>query len=76
MSTACTPDLHAAEWFKSTYSDAQGQGDCVRVATNFASTHGAVLVGDTKAPGVHFSVSSEAWSAFVAATVRGEFGAV
>ncbi|MFI6444943.1 DUF397 domain-containing protein [Kitasatospora sp. NPDC050543] len=67
-------DAAGAEWFKSSYSDAQGQGDCVRVSTSFVASHCAVLVGDTKTPGVHLAVSPAAWRDFVAAAAAGEFG--
>jgi Domain of unknown function (DUF397) len=58
-----SPDLSAAEWRKSSYSNANG-GNCVEVASGFP---GAVPVRDSKdpeGPALVFGVSS--WSAFVA----------
>ncbi|WP_380283405.1 DUF397 domain-containing protein [Kitasatospora purpeofusca] len=63
----------AADWFKSTHSDNQGGGDCVRVALNFATSHGFVLIGDTKTPNSHLVITPEAYAAFVSATAQGEF---
>ncbi|MFE2910506.1 DUF397 domain-containing protein [Kitasatospora indigofera] len=78
MSTAPIPgreaiDPAAAQWFKSSHSDAQGQGDCVRIATTFVATHDLVMVGDTKNPDVSIAVSPYAWTAFVRAVADGEF---
>ncbi|MFF2146600.1 DUF397 domain-containing protein [Kitasatospora sp. NPDC058190] len=69
-------DLSTACWFKSTYSDPQGQGDCVQVATNFRTSHDLILIGDTKTPGVHLAISPEAFAAFISATSAGEFGTI
>ncbi|WP_051829981.1 DUF397 domain-containing protein [Streptomyces novaecaesareae] len=70
------PDPSIARWFKSTYSDPQGEGDCVQVAASFLVSHGLVLIGDTKTPGIHLAVSPEAFAAFVSATAAGEFGTI
>ncbi|MFE3502049.1 DUF397 domain-containing protein [Kitasatospora sp. NPDC059146] len=70
------PDPSTARWFKSTYSDPQGEGDCVQVATNFLTSHDLILIGDTKTPGVHLTVSPEAFTAFISATSAGEFGII
>ncbi|MGW0824871.1 DUF397 domain-containing protein [Streptomyces sp. NPDC002845] len=57
-----TPDLTAAAWRKSSYSEG-GANDCVEVADGYA---GIVPVRDSKTPAARplvFSVAS--WSAFV-----------
>lgn len=68
-------DLTAAEWAKSSYSDANG-GQCVEFSRTFAQTHGTVPVRDSKAPhGPALLVSADGWSSFVSALMRGEFPA-
>ncbi|MFE6500110.1 DUF397 domain-containing protein [Kitasatospora sp. NPDC057738] len=69
-------DPSTAHWVKSTYSDPQGDGDCVQVATSFLATHDLILIGDTKTPGAHLAVSPEAFAAFISATSAGEFGSI
>jgi Domain of unknown function (DUF397) len=62
--------LTSASWRKSTYSGGDG-GDCVEVADNLT---GIVPVRDSKDPsGPALTFSPAAWTAFVAATARGEF---
>lgn len=66
-------DLTAAEWVRSSYSDANG-GQCVEFSRTFAQTHGAVPVRDSKNPhGPALIFSAQGWSSFVAALIRGEF---
>ncbi|MDJ1134304.1 DUF397 domain-containing protein [Streptomyces iconiensis] len=56
------PDLTAAQWRKSSYSNAQG-AECVEVADGFP---GVVPVRDSKVPhGPALIIPSAAWSAFV-----------
>ncbi|MER8184079.1 DUF397 domain-containing protein [Kitasatospora sp. NPDC094015] len=40
--------MNSTQWFKSSYSDAQGNGDCVRVSFTHLATTSTVLIGDTK----------------------------
>ncbi|MGW7515138.1 DUF397 domain-containing protein [Streptomyces sp. NPDC054796] len=57
------PDLSAAIWRKSSYSNQEG-GDCVEVADQFP---GVVPVRDSKRPErAVIAVGADAWSAFVA----------
>ncbi|SFE81756.1 protein of unknown function [Actinacidiphila alni] len=71
MST--TPDLTAAAWIKSSYSEGNG-GACVEVAPGFA---GILPVRDSKDPqGPALVFPAEAWNAFLGAVRDGEFGAV
>jgi hypothetical protein len=57
-------------WRKSSYSG--GQGNCVEVCAGQADT---VSVRDSKqAAGPELTVSDQAWSRFVQAIKRGEFG--
>ncbi|WP_406287421.1 DUF397 domain-containing protein [Streptomyces sp. NBC_00209] len=59
-------------WYKSSYIS--NGGDCVEVATNLATTTGAVPVRDSKRPGgPGLSVSTEAFSSFVEGVRTGEF---
>lgn len=59
-----TPDL---DWYKSSYSSAQGD-DCVEVA----ATEQAVLVRDSKdAARPHLAVGRGGWARFVAHAARG-----
>ncbi|MFH0521692.1 DUF397 domain-containing protein [Streptomyces sp. M41] len=63
-----TPDLSAAVWRKSSYSEG-GDNDCVEVADGYP---GIVPVRDSKVPAAHpliFGASS--WGPFVAAVKRG-----
>ncbi len=62
-------------WFTSSYSN--NGGTCVEVAANLAVTRGVVPVRDSKdrsGPALFFS--ADAFSAFVAAVARGDFGQV
>ncbi|MFJ8472414.1 DUF397 domain-containing protein [Kitasatospora sp. NPDC094011] len=70
------PDPSTAHWFKSTYSDPQGEGDCVQVAADFLVSHDLVLIGDTKTPGTYLTVTPEAFADFISATSSGEFDTV
>lgn len=71
MST--TPDLSHADWVKSSYSEGNG-GNCIEWAPTFA-TFGVVPVRDSKAPhGPSLTFESSAWSSFVSAVQREEFG--
>lgn len=71
MST--TPDLTAAEWVKSSYSEGNG-GACIEVAPGFS---GVMPVRDSKDPqGPALVFPAEAWSAFVVAVRGDEFPAV
>ena len=68
-------DLTAAEWTRSSYSDANG-GQCVEFSRTFARTHGAIPVRDSKAPhGPALIFSAESWSSFVSALMRGALAA-
>ncbi|MFI0779717.1 DUF397 domain-containing protein [Streptomyces sp. NPDC021212] len=68
-------NLTAAEWTKSSYSDANG-GQCVEFSRTFAQTHGTVPVRDSKDPhGPALLVSTDGWSSFVSALIRGAFAA-
>ncbi|GAA2247136.1 MULTISPECIES: DUF397 domain-containing protein [Kitasatospora] len=67
------PDLSAATWRKSTYSNGDG-GQCIEVADGFS---GIVPVRDSKDPnGPALVFPSEAWSAFVAGVRAGDFPVV
>lgn len=67
-----SPDLSAAAWRKSTYSNGQG-GDCVEVAD---ALPGIIPVRDSKDPhGPALVFPTEAFAAFVAAVKAGEFPA-
>jgi hypothetical protein len=64
--------LTTAAWRKSSYSDGNN-GDCVEVADNVPDV---IPVRDSKDPhGPALTFSPAAWTAFVAATARGEFPA-
>ncbi|QIY55116.1 DUF397 domain-containing protein [Streptomyces sp. RPA4-5] len=57
-----TPELSAARWRKSSYSNPNG-GSCVEVADDFP---GLVPVRDSKDPhGPALLIPAEAWTAFV-----------
>ncbi|GLW53625.1 DUF397 domain-containing protein [Kitasatospora phosalacinea] len=63
-----------AAWVKSSYSDASGNGDCIEVCTDFATTHDTIGIRDSKDPhGPRLHVTPDAWSAFLTATTTGEF---
>jgi hypothetical protein len=71
MST--TPDLSPAVWVKSSYSG-NGGSNCVEWAPAYA-TSGVVPVRDSKDPhGPALTFGPSAWSSFVAAVQRDEFG--
>ncbi|MFI1520335.1 DUF397 domain-containing protein [Kitasatospora cineracea] len=73
------PDLepNTVAWRKSSYSDNQGQGDCIEIAEAYAATHGMIAIRDSKNPaGRPLVVPVDAWHAFAAAAAAGEFGAV
>lgn len=62
--------LTSASWRKSTYSGGDG-GECIEVADGVT---GLVPVRDSKDPhGPALAFTPAAWTAFVAATARGEF---
>ncbi|WP_073928846.1 Scr1 family TA system antitoxin-like transcriptional regulator [Streptomyces sp. CB03911] len=70
--TSTDVDLSGAPWLKSSYSN--GGGQCIEVAPGF---DGVMPVRDSKDPeGPVLVFPAGAWQAFVAATARGEFGAV
>ncbi len=64
MEAASRPDLTAAAWRSSSYSNQEG-GDCVEVADGFP---GVVPVRDSKNPhGPALVLPAAAWTAFVEA---------
>nr|WP_079181514.1 DUF397 domain-containing protein [Streptomyces sp. Tue 6075] len=66
MQEASRPDLTAAAWRSSSYSNEEG-GNCVQVADGFP---GVVPVRDSKNPtGPALVVPAAAWSAFIAGVV-------
>ncbi|MBV6697797.1 DUF397 domain-containing protein [Kitasatospora aureofaciens] len=67
-----TPDLSAATWRKSSYSNGDG-GQCIEVADGFRSV---IPVRDSKDPeGPALVFPTAAWSAFVAGVKAGDFSA-
>ncbi|MFF4601746.1 DUF397 domain-containing protein [Streptomyces sp. NPDC001339] len=67
-----TPDLTAAVWRKSSYSNNDG-GECVEVADNLP---GLVPVRDSKDPhGPGLLIPGRAWAAFVAGVKAEGFAA-
>ncbi|MFJ9979775.1 DUF397 domain-containing protein [Streptomyces cyaneofuscatus] len=69
METASRPDLTAAAWRSSSYSNAEG-GDCVEVADGFP---GVVPVRDSKNPtGPALVLPATAWTAFIGAVTAPE----
>ncbi|GLW52490.1 DUF397 domain-containing protein [Kitasatospora phosalacinea] len=82
MSTTSRPSPTDLEpglvtWRKSSYSDPQGQGDCIEIAEAYTASHGLVAVRDSKNPtGPALLVPVTAWNAFATATAAGEFGTV
>ncbi|NEE43837.1 DUF397 domain-containing protein [Streptomyces sp. SID8455] len=68
MEAASRPDLTAAAWRSSSYSNQEG-GNCVQVADGFP---GFVPVRDSKAPhGSALVLSASAWTAFLHGVVTG-----
>ncbi|MEU6613356.1 DUF397 domain-containing protein [Streptomyces parvus] len=66
MQRVSRPDLTAAAWRSSSYSNQEG-GNCVQVADGFP---GVVPVRDSKNPtGPALVVPAAAWSAFIAGVV-------
>ncbi|MFC0600227.1 DUF397 domain-containing protein [Streptomyces palmae] len=64
-----------ADWTRSSYSQANG-GECVEWAPSYAVAHGVVPVRDSKDPdGPALAFSATAFTSFVDAVKRGEFGA-
>ncbi|KJS55400.1 hypothetical protein VM98_13245 [Streptomyces rubellomurinus subsp. indigoferus] len=66
------PDLSRASWFKSSHSS--NGGSCVEVSADFPGVAPVRDSKDPEGPALIFSV--EAWRAFVAATVAGDFGGI
>ncbi|ROQ80619.1 uncharacterized protein DUF397 [Streptomyces sp. CEV 2-1] len=65
------PDLSAAAWRKSSYSDGSG-GSCVEVVDGVA---GVVPIRDSKiSGGAVLIVADDGWSSFVTAVKRGSMG--
>lgn len=63
MLNAPRPDLSAAAWRKSSYSNQEG-GNCVEVADHYP---GLIPVRDSKNPhGPALLIPGEAWTAFIA----------
>ncbi|MFG2192479.1 DUF397 domain-containing protein [Streptomyces sp. NPDC048639] len=63
------PDLSAATWRKSSYSNESG-GNCIEVADGYD----AVPVRDSKDPeGPALAFPADSWTAFVSAVKAGEF---
>ncbi|MEU6664745.1 DUF397 domain-containing protein [Streptomyces sp. NPDC046727] len=54
----------AYNWRKSSHSDGEG-GDCVEIAPHPTAIH----IRDSKRPVAHFTVTPEAWSAFLSGAV-------
>jgi Domain of unknown function (DUF397) len=68
-----TPDLSAAEWRKSSYSNQDG-GNCLEVADGFP---GVIPVRDSKDPqGPGLVFAAAAWGDFIAGVQAGDFPAV
>lgn len=68
-------DLTAAEWVRSSYSDANG-GQCLEFSRALTEPHGLVPVRDSKDPeGPALIFPAGGWSAFVSAVKRGQFTA-
>ncbi|ANZ18836.1 DUF397 domain-containing protein [Streptomyces noursei] len=66
-------DLTAAEWIKSSYSDANG-GNCIEFSPGHSLTHALVPLRDSKLPhGPVITVPVAGWSSFVDAVKNGEF---
>lgn len=67
--TSPSVELSTASWRKSSYSDG-GADNCVEVADGFP---GAVPVRDSKNPhGPTLTFTTDGWSAFVSAVIRGD----
>lgn len=66
--------MSSTRWVKSTYSGGEG-GNCIEWAPEHARTTGEFLVRDSKDPyGPALSFDAVAWSFFVTAVQRDEFG--
>ncbi|BAJ31799.1 MULTISPECIES: DUF397 domain-containing protein [Kitasatospora] len=66
-----------AAWVKSSHSDASGNGNCVEVCSDFATSHHTIGVRDSKDPhGPRLHLTPTAWAAFLTATTSGEFDTV
>ncbi|MCD9903900.1 DUF397 domain-containing protein [Streptomyces sp. MT29] len=66
MEAASRPDLTAAAWRSSSYSNEEG-GNCVQVADGFP---GAVPVRDSKNPtGPALILPATAWTAFISGVI-------
>ncbi|GHJ34478.1 DUF397 domain-containing protein [Streptomyces sp. TS71-3] len=78
-------DLLDAQWFKSSYSN--GNGNCVEVAfikSSYSNGNGecvevarlgdAVAMRDSKQPGPVLTSTAEGWRAFIAGVVNDELG--
>ncbi|WAL73133.1 DUF397 domain-containing protein [Kitasatospora sp. YST-16] len=80
MTTAHPPsitdvDAQRAEWFKSSYSTNNGEGDCVEISGTFTASHGVILVRDSKDPnGPFLRIPATGWAAFAEAAAQGDFG--
>ncbi|MCQ8831721.1 DUF397 domain-containing protein [Streptomyces malaysiensis] len=67
-----TPDLSAAVWRKSSYSNG-GDANCIEVADGYPDI---IPVRDSKDPnGPALVFSADKWSSFISAVQRGEFPA-
>lgn len=68
------PDLSAADWRKSSYSDNANPNSCIEVADGYT---GVVPVRDSKDPqGPALTFTADAWTAFVSAVQADEFPTV
>ncbi|WP_329078172.1 DUF397 domain-containing protein [Streptomyces niveus] len=67
--TTTADALTNADWFKSSYSDGHG-GNCVEGAH---LPNGTMAVRDSKNLGPAFTLTGNAWTAFVQALADGEF---
>ncbi|MFG3116547.1 DUF397 domain-containing protein [Streptomyces sp. NPDC048197] len=68
-------DLAAAQWVKSSYSDANG-GQCLQFTRALTDAHGLVPVRDSKAPdGPALLFPADDWTTFISAVKQGQFAA-
>ncbi|MFF4286421.1 DUF397 domain-containing protein [Streptomyces sp. NPDC001633] len=68
-------DLAAAQWVKSSYSDANG-GQCIEFSRALAQPHSLIPVRDSKRPdGPALIFPAGGWTAFISAIKHGQFGA-
>ncbi|MFD7642032.1 DUF397 domain-containing protein [Kitasatospora sp. NPDC059795] len=68
-------DAQQADWFKSSYSTNNGEGDCVEISTTYLPSDGVCLVRDSKSPdGPFLRIPAQRWGAFVTAAAAGHFG--